>query len=338
MSDEKDALEMIGRGYEQPAAVIEAPRKRMELRGDELVEVETPAWVKLSTAFKKKLAEVDESALKVWLFIALSVNSETQEAHPGIRTIAAGTGLDKETVVNAIKRLEETYNLLNVQRRGVKKVNLYRPIEYVSAGQAAPSVRNFRTDGTEKDSKSVRKFRTDLPENDESVRIEDESVRIKSVPNKSNKIKTTLSPETQRAVQSSPGWAILAGAEYVPDPEQAALEKVRETFDRILRINAPWERWSDFDKWLLKQERAGMPVEKFCKWFISNDFRKTSVGMWTPNGKGKQGEYAYKTVYPQAFPAPSEKPAQTPIPELRPFSPPPAAARAALRANLGVAE
>lgn len=305
MSDDvKEAMDMLGKGYsDDPAAIIEAPRKRIELRGRELVEVETSAWVKLSTAFKTRLPEIDASALKVWLFVSLSVNAESQEAHPGVRTIAEGTGLDKDTVVNAIKRLEEQYQLLQVTRPGVKKVNLYRPTEFVAIGDASPSVRNFRTDEIENGSESVRNFRTDDPENGESVRVEGESVRNQSVLNKKNKIKdhSSVSAETRKALGMSLFGALAGDTVYQADPEQVALQTIRQTWDKIMRTNSPWDRWSTFDKWLLAEERAGRTVETFCRWFVSDKFRAGMVGTWTPNGN-KAGQWSFKAIYPQAFP------------------------------------
>lgn len=145
-----------------------------------------------------------------------------------------------------------------------------------------------------------------------------------------------VSERTRKAVLASPSWAIAAGKDYQPDPEQLALETIRQTFERIMRVNAPWERWGTFDKWLLQQEREGRPVETFCTWFVSEKFRRESVGMWLPDGKGKTGQWSFKMVYPQAFPLPAETFAAryAEIPD-RHFVPPPADARERLRARLG---
>jgi DnaD/phage-associated family protein len=98
--------------------------------------------VKISTAFKGEMRDIDAVALKVWLYIALSINRNTDEAFPGARKIAKDCGINKDTVTAAIKRLEE-YGLLTVHRKD-KKISIYRvPSAYVSANK---SVRPNRTD------------------------------------------------------------------------------------------------------------------------------------------------------------------------------------------------
>ena len=54
--------------------------------------------MKFSTGFKKELATLDGYALKVFLYIGLSVNFATGEAYPGVRNIAENTGMNKDTV------------------------------------------------------------------------------------------------------------------------------------------------------------------------------------------------------------------------------------------------
>ncbi len=168
-------------GYVNPSVVIEPPRRVIERRNGEFLETEEPAWVKLSTGFKDELAVIDESALKVWLYIALSINRHDGRARPGVRTIAANTNLSPNTVTAAIKRLEEQYGLLVVNRED-RKYNIYEPLAYISAGKGNPAskfapdnvetVANSATDGIE----TVANFATD---NTETVAKNGETVAKK---------------------------------------------------------------------------------------------------------------------------------------------------------------
>jgi hypothetical protein len=143
MSEEKqeyitEALGMLGKGYEQPAIEIEQERTVVTRRGGKLTEETRAAFVKISTAFKAELPDISADALKVWIFIALSINRNNEKAYPALRTIATGVSLAVNTVQKAIKELEER-NLLEVAR-GKMRYNIYQIPEYVSANRAEPNV------------------------------------------------------------------------------------------------------------------------------------------------------------------------------------------------------
>jgi DNA-binding transcriptional ArsR family regulator len=128
----QDALEMLGKGYE-PTLEIESPHKVTERRGGQLVETERPAFVKIYTTFKDELKELDGDDLKVWLYLALSVNRYTNEAHPGLRRISDDIHLAIGTVRLALDRLEER-GLLDIEK-AEGRTNLYRPSDYVSVSK-----------------------------------------------------------------------------------------------------------------------------------------------------------------------------------------------------------
>lgn len=167
----KDAAEMMG-WTDHPTIEIEKPRDVVERRGGKLIETERPAFVKIYTSFKAEMKEIDEIALKVWLYIALSVNRETNEAHPGLRTIAEDTGFAVNTVRSAIERLETRYNLLDVER-GNRKYNRYFPVDYVSV-RRKETVSPDDTDG-----KTV----SDDPQ---TVSVKDETVSARMILNQRN--------------------------------------------------------------------------------------------------------------------------------------------------------
>ena len=83
-----EAMEMLGKGYDHPAVEIEQERTVIQRRAGKLESIDRPAFVKISTAFKQELATISGDALKVWLFISLSINRHTNKANPGLRTIA----------------------------------------------------------------------------------------------------------------------------------------------------------------------------------------------------------------------------------------------------------
>ena len=139
-----DALEMVGAGYDHPAVEIEQPRTVIQRREGKLQAVDKPAFIKLSTDFKNELAGISGDALKVWIFVSLSINRKSGRANPGLRTIADGVGLAVNTVQKALKELEAA-NLLAVYR-GERRYNLYEIPEYVSANRAEPTVSNRDTD------------------------------------------------------------------------------------------------------------------------------------------------------------------------------------------------
>jgi len=139
-----DAVEMLGKGYDHPAVEIEAPRQVIERRNGRMQEIERAAFVKISTAFKPEMRDIDEIALKIWLYIALSVNRHSGKAHPGLRTIAQECNFAVNTVRAALERLENKYALL-VVHRGEKKYNIYEPVEFVSARRETVSADD--TDG-----------------------------------------------------------------------------------------------------------------------------------------------------------------------------------------------
>jgi DnaD/phage-associated family protein len=133
-----DANEMIGKGYEHPSLEIHPATEVISRRNGRMVEEKTPAFVKISTNFKAELPNIDEISLKVWLYIALSVNRFSGKAYPGLRTICEGTGLSINTVRAAIDRLENKYALLTVDK-GTARYNIYEPLAFVSANRTPTS-------------------------------------------------------------------------------------------------------------------------------------------------------------------------------------------------------
>lgn len=117
----------------ETSVAISPPSRRVERRGRKMVEVEEPAYVKFSTDFKSELADLDVYALKVLIYIGLSIGFETGTAYPGVRKIAENTKMNKDTVTRAVAELEEK-GFLEVWRRDGGS-NIYRPTRYFSIGE-----------------------------------------------------------------------------------------------------------------------------------------------------------------------------------------------------------
>lgn len=132
----EDAVEMLGKGYE--SVRIEPERSVIRRVNGKMEAYDIPAFVKISTSFKSEMAAISGDALKVWLFIALSINRNTGKANPGLRTISENVKLAVNTVRKCLQELE-SLNLLTVDRQS-RKYNIYETPEYVSANRSEPTV------------------------------------------------------------------------------------------------------------------------------------------------------------------------------------------------------
>jgi Predicted transcriptional regulators len=135
----QEEIERAMNVYDRPSITVEPPKRTTQRRGRKMVEVEEPAFVKFYTDFKAELADLDVYALKVFIYIGLSIGFENGEAWPGIRKIAKETGMDKDTAAKAIDELESKGFLSVYRREGVS--NIYKPNHYFAIGGTVPSGR-----------------------------------------------------------------------------------------------------------------------------------------------------------------------------------------------------
>ena len=133
-----EAKEMLGNGYTHSPLEIHPAQTVISRRGWGMQEEVIPAFIKISTDFKAELKLIDATSLKVWIFLALSINRNTEQAHPGIRTIAEACGMGQNTVIAAVKDLERV-GLLTVNRED-RKYNIYEIPAYVSANNKTASI------------------------------------------------------------------------------------------------------------------------------------------------------------------------------------------------------
>ncbi len=127
-----DAVEMMGKGY-APAVTITPPVIEIAM-GEEpgFIQTRTPAFVKMSTAFKGHMKKLKGAKLGIWLYIALSINDQGT-AYPGIEAIMRDTGFSNREVIDSIKEIVELGYLTVRKRSGTS--SLYRIADFVAIGK-----------------------------------------------------------------------------------------------------------------------------------------------------------------------------------------------------------
>ena len=273
-----DAVEMMGAGYDHPAVEIEHPRTVIQRREGKLQAVDKPAFIKLSTDFKSELAGISGDALKVWIFVSLSINRKSGRANPGLRTIADGVGLAVNTVQKALKELEAA-NLLAVSR-GERRYNLYEIPEYVSANRAEPTVSNRDTD-----------LET-VSNPDETVSNSAQTVSHSVILNQSNQ-------KNQKRGDVVDGMVF-----YAHQAQERGIDKVEDVLVRLekgIGVNIPRSVANQsVAKRLLKEEAEGRTVDQFLTWLRSDEWRMSHLYIYADPEK-------IWTIWPQAFVNPDEK-------------------------------
>lgn len=265
-----EALDLL---HGEPSLVIEPERTIIERRDGKFKETVIPAFVKISTSFKGELASISDAALKVWIFIALSVNRNTGIAHPGLRTIAAALGKGVNTIQECIKELEAA-NLLKVDRQS-RKYNIYEPIGYVSANRADPV--------SEPDTVAET-----VSEKSETVSEKAKTVSDSQILNQRNQIK----PEIPLSVEN----AIFANQPITEEMVKA--ENLRDIapkmFERALGFSKPLPWWSNkdwtaFAEWVC--ERYAESKTAFGEYNIWRNTPYTKGGMSNNRIRGFVNEF-----------------------------------------------
>jgi hypothetical protein len=266
MEDQADYItEALDLLHGEPSLVIEPERTIIERRGGELKETVVPAFVKISTSFKGELVGMSDAALKVWIFIALSVNRKTGTAHPGLRTIAAALGKGVNTIQDCIKELE-TAKLLQVDRQS-KKYNIYEPLGYVSANRLDPV--------SEPDT-----VQESVSEKPESVSEKPESVSDSQILNQRNQKKPDLVD------------GLLHFGQVAKERKEDKVEEVIQTLERGLHVNITRSLSNQtVARRILKD---GRPVETWLSWVKSDEWRAARLYIYADLEKVWRD-------YPQAF-------------------------------------
>lgn len=264
ITETQDALEMLGKGYhDEPSIELHPQQTVIRRRGREMQEEVIPAFVKISTSFKAELAQIGGTALKVWLFIALSINRTTEQAHPGIRTIGKACGIKSmNTVTGAIKELEDL-GLIAVNRED-RKYNIYEIPDYVSANSKTAS-KNDTVDNKlpqlNDQTASAHRGLTREPENNNHKRgdLIDGYLELYNMP----------------------------GAK-----KSARLDSIKNLIGVRLRINPTGRKWEEFCRFADdRMQQDGQDVAVFLTWMTSQ--KGFDIQYWPPD--------KMRTMWPQAF-------------------------------------
>ena len=190
--DTADALEMLGKGYDQsqPAVIIERPRKAHGINDKGLEEFQLFGWVKMSAKFCARIRKLKGAKLSIWLCLALNID-ENGECKLTQKEICALTDYSHTEVINSVEELSEM-GLLSVDRSGIK--NLYKPL-FVAKGKGNnPIVKKL--DSTPLDS------------------VESSRAREKIVPSSSKK-----EQESKNNIDTAPDFRSLSIKDYGKVPE-----------------------------------------------------------------------------------------------------------------------
>jgi DNA replication protein DnaD len=126
----------------------------------------------LFTSFKQELKDLDGDALKVWIYLVLSINRYTKDARPGLRRISDDTGMAINTVRSKLDILE-THGLLGIEKgQGVQ--SKYRPADYASVSKFDTPTVSKKSEGVSKNDATVSTTRRESAQLEELEELEDE--------------------------------------------------------------------------------------------------------------------------------------------------------------------
>lgn len=274
VTETQEALDMLN-FEDQPSVVVEPPRRRTERRGRQMVEVEEAAYVKFSTEFKTELADLDVYALKVFIYIGLSINFETGTAYPGVRKIAAETKMNKDTVAKAIEELEEK-GFLQVHRKDGSS-NIYKPECYFAIGETVPS------------------GRTPPELSDADGKLSDENAELSDASRVKNAQQDKQEPTRRTAakVKGNLVDGMVFFAKQAKGGEE--VEELLNKLERELKVNLHRSNSNQqIARKIIKAEAAGQSLDVFLGWLKSDEWRLAHLYIYTDLSKLWQ-------MYPQAF-------------------------------------
>ena len=244
-----DAMEMMGAGYDQPAAVIDPPRTVNALRENGIADYKVWGWVKTSSKFRAHIKILRGAKHAIWHWLALSVD-ETGKCKETIKSICEGTGYSHTEVIDSLKELD-AMGYLSIQRD--TKGNVYNP-QFVARGGNVPS------------EVTVKKLDSTPAYQVESSPSEEKSVssynRVKRVKHKISGIEAAMFQE--RKVEEN---------DLLDKQEQKALE----VFERDMQLPSSWEwypvkaskekEWRLFREFVIKTYRSDpQAFEKYNTW------------------------------------------------------------------------
>lgn len=236
---------------DQPAAIIESPRKVLALAEGGLVDYSVWGWVKTSAKFRAHIKILRGAKHDIWHYLALGVD-ETGKCKETIKEICEGTGYSHTEVINTLKELDEL-GYLSVQRDG--KGNIYTP-EFVARGERQP------TEKAVKKVESTPVYQVDsTPPLEESPSI---PLRVKRV--------NTATPQNMPIE-----WYVQHDLPVPPELTQTNAAEVQaiHEFESAFGFNQlPWDTtsdWQAFKKWVVKiYQSAPADFREYVEWRSGN--------------------------------------------------------------------
>lgn len=227
----EEAVEMLGRGYDdQPAAIIDPPRTVKALRDKGLIEYRAWGWVKMSAKFIAHLKPLKGAKLAIWQCIALSID-ETGTCKMTLKEIGALTDYSHTEVISSLKELEEG-GYLTINKDG--KTNIYQPV-FVARGEEKP-----------KETLVKKLDSTPQYQYESSPAIENSVPSIKRV----KRVNTQTSISKQELANRSIEAAIFGGmqvSQETQDKNRLAQDAVN-AFESAFGITRPWSNWWGIDR------------------------------------------------------------------------------------------
>lgn len=290
-----EAIEMLGRGYNQPAAVIDPPRTLHAIQDGGMVEYRAWGWVKMSAKFIGHIGKLRGSKLSTWQTIALSID-ESGKCNLSVPEIARLTGYSVSETRAAIGELNEM-GYLSVERKSGKR-SIYSP-EFAARSTSSPTDQP-KTDPTRK---------TTPPVGTGKCADDPSSLSIENITPSINRVKRVNTGDDSKSTYAKKGDLVdgLIALSQSPGAKRAArLEEIYSALSVALHVNTSGRRWESFVKFVDdRQENYGEPLGTFLSWLVSQ--KGFNPQFWPPN---RMMEF-----WPQAF----LDPAQEDRPEYRKF-------------------
>lgn len=271
-------------------------------------------WTKYENVFYvekgKRKINVSEPAAKVtMLAIADSADDFGENSHNSFDTLADKTGLKRRSVIRVARALiaHEYLSVTGLSNYGTNdfKVNLDKLGELPKrrartgrpkSGDTVSLLSQGIYESSDMESKSGDS------ESQSSDRMSPDSALSVFKPLKDLTPEKTAEKRplgTRRTDAKKKGDAIdwlLGSSEDIE--RQRLIVDMQHRFERASRINPPWENhiegWPDFLTFLLEQDKQGMSIEAWYKWYLSDEFRRKSNVWIKPD--------SIKKIWLQAFP------------------------------------
>ena len=281
-----EALEMLGKGYEHPAVIITPPTIEIAM-GDEpgFIQTKSPAFVKMSTAFKKHMKKLKGARLAIWLYIALSINDQGT-AYPGIEAIMRDTGFSNREVIDSIREIEALGYLTVKRRPGYS--SLYRVVDFVAIGKD----NNPTSEVTSPVKKSAEAVKKSAITHDETS-LKPDSINQIFKPDYEQKFsKSKPSPSKKGDLVDG----LMFYSEQAKARGEDAIEKVLNALERLLHRNIQRSgQWQDLARWMLKRKESE-PYQRWAEWYMADAFQAKTSWRLTPD--------QVRACWPQAFAEP----------------------------------